>query len=280
MVVLEQVPHGRERVARPGDHVQQHRVRDAEVAGQRLGLGVLQLLEAGVRPADEALGRLLAHDPAALLHVVARPGEQPRVLHLVVGRLGDDRADGVVAGAARAAGDLVELAGLERAGARAVVLGQRGEQHGADRHVDADAEGVGAADDLAAARPARGSRPAAGSGGACPAWCTPMPWRTSRDSVLPNPAVNRNAADQVGDRLLVLLRGDVDAHQRLRPLHGRGLREVHDVDRRLVGGEQLGDRLVQRGEHVAVVQRHRPLDRRDHRGVAAGAAGRGRRGRS
>ena len=27
--------------------------------------------------------------------------------------------------------------------------------------------------------------------GSMPAWCTPMPWRTSRDSVLPNPAVNR-----------------------------------------------------------------------------------------
>ena len=30
----------------------------------------------------------------------------------------------------------------------AVVLRQAGEEHGADRHVDADAEGVGAADDL------------------------------------------------------------------------------------------------------------------------------------
>ena len=120
---------------------------DVEVAGQRLGLGVLQLLEAGLRPADEALRRLLAHDPPALLDVVAGPGEQPGVLHLVVGRLGDHGADGVVAGPAGPAGDLVELAGLERAGALPVVLGQRGEQHGADRHVDPDAEGVGAADD-------------------------------------------------------------------------------------------------------------------------------------
>ena len=28
--------------------------------------------------------------------------------------------------------------------------------------------------------------------GSMPAWCTPMPWRTRRDSVLPKPAVNRN----------------------------------------------------------------------------------------
>ncbi len=27
--------------------------------------------------------------------------------------------------------------------------------------------------------------------GSIPAWCTPMPWRTSRDSVFPNPAVKR-----------------------------------------------------------------------------------------
>ena len=27
--------------------------------------------------------------------------------------------------------------------------------------------------------------------GSIPAWCTPIPWRTSRDSVLPNPAENR-----------------------------------------------------------------------------------------
>ena len=80
-------------------------------------------------------------------------------------------------------------------------------------------------------------------------------------------------ADQVGDGLLVRLAGDVDAGERLRPLHGRGLREVHDVDRRLVGGEQLADGLVQRREHVAVVQRYRALHRGDHGRVAAGAAG-------
>ena len=29
--------------------------------------------------------------------------------------------------------------------------------------------------------------------GSIPAWCTPMPWRTRRDSVLPNPAVKRKS---------------------------------------------------------------------------------------
>ena len=52
----------------------------AKLAGQRLGLGVLQALEGLVRPVDEPLRRLLAHDPAALLDVVAGLREQPGVL--------------------------------------------------------------------------------------------------------------------------------------------------------------------------------------------------------
>src|SRR3712207_9185517 len=54
----------------------------------------------------------------------------------------------VVAGPSGAAGDLVELAHLQQPGAGAVVLRQCAEDDGADRHVDAHAEGVGAADDL------------------------------------------------------------------------------------------------------------------------------------
>ena len=58
------------------------------------------------------------------------------------------RPGGVEARPPGPAGDLVELARLEQPGLLAVVLGQGGEDDGADRHVDADAEGVGAADDL------------------------------------------------------------------------------------------------------------------------------------
>ena len=43
-------------------------------------------------------------------------------------------------------------------------------------------------------------------------------------------------ADQVGDGVLLRPAADVDAHQRLRLLQGRRLREVHDVDGRLAGG--------------------------------------------
>ena len=58
------------------------------------------------------------------------------------------RAGDIETGAAGAAGDLVELPRGQLSGATAVVLAQRRQQHGADGHVDADAEGVGPADHL------------------------------------------------------------------------------------------------------------------------------------
>src|SRR5690606_28288813 len=69
------------------------------------------------------------------------------VLDDVLGGLADDEALGVESGAAGAAGDLVELPGAQAAGAAAVVFGQAREDDGSDGDVDADAEGVGAADD-------------------------------------------------------------------------------------------------------------------------------------
>ena len=71
--------------------------------------------------------------------------------------------------------------------------------------------------------------------GSIPAWCTPMPCRTSRDSVLPNPAENRKPPIGLGDRVALPAGRDVDAGQRLRPFEGGGLGRVHDVDRRLAG---------------------------------------------
>ena len=62
----------------------------------------------------------------------------------VLGRLGDDAALGVEALAAGAPGDLLEVAHREQRVLLAVELRELGEQHGADRDVDADAERVGA----------------------------------------------------------------------------------------------------------------------------------------
>ena len=101
-----------------------------------------------LRPGDEALRWLLADDAAPLLHVVAGLGQQARVLDLVLGRLDDDGAGRVESGPPGAARDLVELAHLQLPRPLPVVLAERGEHDRADRDVDADAESVGAADDL------------------------------------------------------------------------------------------------------------------------------------
>ena len=55
---------------------------------------------------------------------------------------------GVETGSAGAPGNLVELPRRQQTSGGPVVLGQAGKEHGADRHVDPDSEGVSAADDL------------------------------------------------------------------------------------------------------------------------------------
>src|SRR5690606_23829229 len=126
-----------------GDGVDDHRVVDLHPGDQRLRGGGDELVVGLLGPGDEALRRLLLLDLALLLRVVPRTLHGTRVLDDVLGRLHHDIPHGVVARAPRPPGDLVELAGTQDARARAVVLGQPGEEHRADRHVDADAEGVG-----------------------------------------------------------------------------------------------------------------------------------------
>ena len=61
--------------------------------------------------------------------------------------LGDDHALGIEARTAGATGNLMELAGAQTTHLVAIELGERGEHHGVDGYVDADAERIGAADD-------------------------------------------------------------------------------------------------------------------------------------
>ena len=264
--------HRDERVAGTVDDVEDHRRRHPHVARQRLGGGLDQPGHGRLAPRHHALGYLAAHQLSALLRVVGDLGELLEVLHLVLGRLDDDGACGVVAGPPGPPGDLVELAGVEQPGAGAVVLRQRREDDGPDRHVDADAESVGAADDLEQAGlgqlfhqpPVLGQHPGV-------VHADPVP-----DQSRQRRAERRREAepaDEVGDRGLLLLGAHVDAHQRLRPLQRRGLGEVDDVDRRLLRVEQVADRLVHRRGRVVVVQRDRALGVGDQRRRPAGAPG-------
>ena len=209
---------------------------DPEAGRQRLGLGRDQPVERRLAPGDHALGWLLAHHLAR-----ASSASSPALASACSfsmtcsGACTTTAPGGVVAGPPGPAGDLVELARLQQPGLRAVVLGQGGEDDGADRHVDADAEGVGAADDLEQAGlgerlhqpPVLGQHARRGA-----RRCRAGPAGTASCR---SPAANRKLADHVGDRVLFLAGAHVDAHQRLRLLERGGLGEVHHVDRRLRG---------------------------------------------
>jgi hypothetical protein len=117
-------------------------------------------------------------------------------------------------------GDLVELAGPQHALLAPVVLGQRGEQHRADRYVDPDAEGVRAADDR--------EQPALGQGLDEAAVLGQHPRVVDADAVqdepaqrLAEPLAEPEPADGLLDGGLAGRGDDVDAHQRLRLLDRR-----------------------------------------------------------
>ena len=85
-----------------------------------------------------------------------------------------------------------------------------GEDHGADGHVDADAEV--SVPQMTFSSPAWGCSTRTSVLGQHPAWCTPMPWRTNLGERPAEPDAARNPPMSSGD--LVLLAEQVDAHQR------------------------------------------------------------------
>jgi hypothetical protein len=190
----------------------------------------------------------------------------------MVGRLDHHGAGGVEARPAGAAGDLVELAGVELAHLHAVVLGERREEHTADGHVDAHSQGVGSADhpqqttlrELLDEAAVLGQHAGVVHADAHP---------DEPGEGLAEAGGEPELADELGDGLLLLLGDHLDAGECLRAFQGSGLGEVHDVDGRLPGLEQVLHGLVHRGGLVEVVQRYRPLDAGDHGGVAVSATG-------
>ncbi len=213
-------------------------------------------------PQETNFGRLLTLDLASLLGILTGLGECADVLDLVFGCLHDDTSHGVVAGAPGPPRDLVELTCLELPRAGAVVLGQPREQYRADRHVDADTEGVGAADDLeeAVLRELLDQASVLGQH-ACV---------VDSDSVsdqprecLPESGGEPESAQGIGDGRLLLLGAHVDAGEGLRPLERCGLCEVHDVHRGLMGGDELFDGLADRNLRVRERQRNGSFGARD-----------------
>ena len=163
----------------------------------------------------------------------------------------------------------MELAGAQPAHMRAVELRELREHDGVDRHVDADAERVGAADhrqqaplrelfdETAVARKHAGVVDA-----------DAVAQQTLED--LAEGRRELRAGDGLGDHLALLLAGDAGARERLRGVEGGVLREVHDVDRRLVLPDGQLDGLLERVERVLVGQRHRARRVRDDVDVGVG----------
>ncbi len=172
----------------------------------------------------------------------------------MLGRLDHHRPRGVIPGAACAPGNLVELPRVKRPGAYAVVLAQRGEQDGADGHIDPHPQSVSSADHLEQARlrelfhQAPVLRQHAGV--------------MDADTVADQPVERFAKAggepeirDQLRDLVLLLARAHVDAHQGLGAVNRLDLAEVHHIDRHLAGGEQLLERFMDGGLVVVVMQR-------------------------
>ncbi len=143
--VADQALHRPPAVAPAREHVQEHAVRHLEARRQPLGRRAHQPLEGREVPVGEVV---LRRPPLDDLLSVLRLLAQAQVLDHVLRGLRHDIAEVVEALPPGAAGDLVEVARGEDRGLLPVELAQTRKEHRADRHVDADAERVGAADDL------------------------------------------------------------------------------------------------------------------------------------
>src|SRR5690606_29058351 len=226
------------------EHVEDEPVAHVEARDELLGRRGDELLEGALAPGDEAVLRgLLELELAELLRVVPRLHLHLAVLDDVLGRLADDPAAIVEALPAGAARDLVEVADGDDARLLAVEFAELREEHGADGHVHAHAEGIGAADELevAALREPLHEEAVLGQ----------EPRVVDADAVeepalelLAEGRVEAEVADGRLHGLLLLAAEHVGAHEVLRALGRLTLREVDDVDRRAVVLEELADRLV------------------------------------
>ena len=174
------------------------------------------------------------------------------------GRLRDHPAAVVEALAPGAPADLVEIARTQDAGLLAVVLAEAREQDRADRHIDAHAERVGAADDLEQAllRELLDQHAVLGQ----------QPGMVKGDAVL-EPLADLRAVgagkletlNRTPDGILLLAGAHVDAGEVLGALGGFELGEVDDIDGSLALRHQAFERGGQRQLGVGIVQRHRPV---------------------
>ena len=256
MATPDQVAHGGASVAGPAQDVEQHSVRHLEPRHQPFRWRRNQPFEGLLVPRHEVLLRRLAlHDllPADLRFLL-----QFQVLDDVLRRLRDDPAAVIEALAPGAPGDLVEIARGEDADFLAAELAELREEHRADRHVDADAERIGPADDLEQSL----LRELFDEDAIL--WQEPGVVQTD---AVPQPlldlrtvgAAELETLDRARYRGLLLARRHVEAREILRALPRFHLREVDDINGRFAVVDQLFERRGQREIGIGELQRNRPV---------------------
>ena len=237
------------------DHANHHGVRDAQARLERLGLRLNQALKGLLVPGDKALGGLLLFNLTEFFGVVARFGHKLGILDLVLGCLGNHHALGIKARAAGATGNLVELAGAQTTHLVAIELGERGEHHGVDGYVDADAERIGAADDGQQTL----LRQALDQQAIARQHASMVHADAAPKQALENLAKGRREARSLGsflNGLALLLAGDAKIGERLCRRKGGILAKVHDIERGLAAAHGELDRALEGGRHIVVAQRN------------------------
>ena len=265
MVLLNDAVRGNDRVLRAVHQVQQHRMGDVEGGGQRLRGCLYQLVEGLLGPANEAFRGLLALGGQRLVNALGVVTElrlsfsqQASVLNIVLGCLNHHGAGGIKTGAAGASSNLVELAGTQTAAAGTIKLRQRRNQHGTNRHVNTHTQGVGTANHLEQTLLSQLLHEAAVLGQHARVVNTDAGTHQLIQR-LTEARTETELRNQLCNAFLIFLRGNSHRQQRIRLLQCRLLREVHNVDRSLLGLHELLHRLLNRGGGVVEMQRNGTL---------------------
>ena len=173
----------------------------------------------------------------------------------MLGCLGNDHTFGIEARAAGAAGNLMKLAGAQTTHLVAIELGERGEHHGVDGYVDADAERIGTADDGQQTL----LRQALDQQAIARQHASMVHADAASKQALENLTKGRREARSLCrflDGLTLLLAGDAKIGERLRRRKGGILAKVHDIERGFAAAHRELDGALERGRHVAVAQRN------------------------
>ena len=173
----------------------------------------------------------------------------------MLGCLGNHHALGIETRAAGATGNLMELAGAQATHLVAVELGERGEHHGVDGYVDADAECIGTADDGQQTL----LRQALDQQAIARQHASMVHADAASKQALENLAKGRREARplcRVFDGFALLLAGDAKIGERLCRRKCGILAKVHDIERGLAATHRELDGALERGRHVVVAQRH------------------------